>query len=509
MPIGRQLLYDVAGRRRSDEEVLSEVGHLGLRTALLADAVHRRAREDEPPSSQPHAVVSYPVAPAPSGEDRWVRDLVDRLTALGWTVHPEPRRAEPMTVGEFVSGIASCRLFVAVLTPSYWQRAAGHYDEVQVAMSLPYVHTLAITRSPATRSPAIGSPAIGSPAIGSPAGSPAAGSPAAGSLAAGSPASRSPAGNGRAPAAERPLAFDRLIRGDDSAALYAELTRLYRYTGEVLPPEAERTIRAQARAAATAKPPSRDHAKIVSGLADKAPWLGSLWLQLIDLRQRLGDEPGAIDAARRGAANAPIWEGRESLCTAELRYLYDDGQFEVAFRAAVTAVRDFPRNWLPRLVIGSLLDDLRRPWTGRNHLLVASRAPGRSTQVVNMLGVVYLHLGALARAERCFRDAVGEDPGNTLARGNLALVTHLPRGAEAEAVEVPGPACGCTACDSVFGEVAGGAPCAGCAAPRSGAAPCPLCGVEAVTSTPTGGAEGGECPVCRTGRLVMRDHIPL
>src|SRR5882724_7371872 len=116
MPIGRQLLYDAAGRRRPDEEVLGEVGHLGLRTA-------------------PHAVVSYPVAPAAPGEDRWVRDLVDHLTGLGWTVHPEPRRAEPMTVGELASGIATCRLFVAVLTPSYWQRAAGHYDEVQVAMS--------------------------------------------------------------------------------------------------------------------------------------------------------------------------------------------------------------------------------------------------------------------------------------------------------------------------------------------------------------------------------------
>jgi len=465
MPIGRQLLYDAAGRRRPDEEVLGEVGHLGLRTALLADAVHRRAREGEPPSSPPHAVVSYPVAPAAPGEDRWVRDLVDHLTALGWTVHPEPRRAEPMTVGELASGIATCRLFVAVLTPSYWQRAAGHYDEVQVAMSLPYVHTLAVTRSPA--------------------------------------------GNGLAPATDRPVAFDRLIRGDDSAALQAELTRLYRYAGDALPPEAERTIRAEARAAATAKPPTREHATLLSALAEQTPWLGSLWLQLIDLRRRLGDEPGAIDAARRGAAKAPIWEGRERLCAAELRYLYDAGQFEAAFRAAVAAAHDFPRNWLPRLVIGSLLDDLRRPWTGRNHLLVASRAPGRSAQVVNMLGVVYLHLGALARAERCFRDAVAEDPGNTLARGNLALVTHLPRGAEAEAVEVPGPACGCTGCDSVFGELAGGAPCAGCAAPRSGAAPCPLCGVEAVIALPTTAAEGGECPVCRAGRLVMRDHIPL
>src|SRR5882724_10260917 len=275
MPIGRQLLYDAAGRRRPDEEVLGEVGHLGLRTALLADAVHRRAREGEPPSSPPHAVVSYPVAPAAPGEDRWVRDLVDHLTALGWTVHPEPRRAEPMTVGELASGIATCRLFVAVLTPSYWQRAAGHYDEVQVAMSLPYVHTLAVTRSPA--------------------------------------------GNGLAPATDRPVAFDRLIRGDDSAALQAELTRLYRYAGDALPPEAERTIRAEARAAATAKPPTREHATLLSALAEQTPWLGSLWLQLIDLGRRLGDEPGAIDAARRGEARAPIWEGRERLCAAELR----------------------------------------------------------------------------------------------------------------------------------------------------------------------------------------------
>ena len=473
MPSGRQLLYDDAGRRRPDEEVLSEVGHLGLRTALLADAVHRRAREGEPPSSPPHAVISYPLASPPTApaaaEDVWVRDLVDHLTALGWTVRPEPGRAEPMTVAELAAGIASCRLFVAVLTPSYWQRAARPYDEVHVAMSLPYVHTLAITRSPA-------------------------GSGLAGAV-------------GSAP--DRPVAFDRLIRGDDSTALHAELTRHYRYTGGVLPAEVEQLIRAEARSAATAKPPTSDHARIVSALAEKAPWLGSLWLQLIDLRQRLGDEPGVLEAARRGAASAPIWEGRESLCDAEMRYLYDDGQFEAAFGAAVSAVRHFPRNWLARLVIGSLLDDLRRPWTGRNHLLVAAKAPGRSVQVINTLGVVYLHLGALARAERCFRDAIGEDPGNTLARGNLALVSHLPRGADAEATEVPGPVCGCTGCDSVFGDVTESAPCAGCAAPRSGAAPCPICGVEAVAAPPTTGAEGGDCPVCRTGRLVIRDHIPL
>ena len=465
MPIGRQLLYDAAGRRRPDGEVLSEVGHLGLRTALLADAVHHRAREGEPPSSPPHAVVSYQPASAPGTEDAWLRDLVDHLTGLGWAVHPEPRRAEPMTVAELAVGIASCRLFVAVLTPGYWQRGAGLYDEVQVAMSLPYVHTLAITRSPA--------------------------------------------GNGFVPPRERPVAFDRLIRGDDSASLGAELTRHYRYTGDTLPPEAERMIRAEARSAATAKPATREHALIVSALAEKTPWLGSLWVQLIDLRKRLGDEPGALEAARRGAASAPIWEGRESLRDAEMRHLYDGGRFEEAFLAAVSAVHDFPRNWLARLVIGSLLDDLRRPWTGRNHLLVAAKAPGRSTQVVNTLGVVYLHLGALARAERCFRDAIGEDPGNTLARGNLALVTHLPRGAEAEATEVPGPACGCTGCDSVFGDLAGAAPCAGCAAPRSGAAPCPFCGVEAVAAPPAAGAEGGECPVCRAGRLVIRDRIPL
>jgi hypothetical protein len=343
VPLGRQLLYDPAGRRRPDDDVLREVGDLGFRTALLADAVHRRARETEPHSSPPHAVVYD----APAG-------TADQLTALGWIVHTEQPKNEPMTVAGFANGLAECRLFVT--TP----RRSDFFDEIQVAMSLPYVHTLAIS-------------------------------------------ARDEAG------------FDRVIWPGDQA----ELNRLYRYRGGELPAEAERTIRREARLATVSRPPTAEHALIVSALVENAPWLGSLWLQLIDIRQRLGDEPGAIAAARRGAANAPIWESRERLAEAEMRHLYDDGQFEAAFRAAVISVRDFERNWLARLVIGSLLDDLRRPWTARNHLLLAARTPGRSAQVVNQLGIVYLHLGALARAERCFQDALAENPGLTPARGNL------------------------------------------------------------------------------------------
>jgi hypothetical protein len=192
MAIGRQLLYDDAGRRRPDGEVRDEVGDLGLRTALLADAVHRRAREDEPPSSPPHAVISHAQA-APD-------DLAGFLTALGWTVQVEPRRAEPMTVAEFEAGVARCRLFVAVLTAS----ARSTWEEIQVAMSLPYVHTLAITDG--------------------------------------------------ASEAGGPIAFDRVIRGDYRPHLHAELSRHYRYRGGTLPAGAERMIRREARTAAQARP---------------------------------------------------------------------------------------------------------------------------------------------------------------------------------------------------------------------------------------------------------------
>jgi hypothetical protein len=214
-----------------------------------------------------------------------------------------------MTVEEFSSGLAECRLLVT--TP----RKTNFFDEIQVAMSLPDVQ-----------------------------------------------------------------GFDRVIGPGDRA----ELARFYRYPGGALPTEAERMTRREARLAALAKPPSAEHALIVPALVEKAPWPGGLWLQLIDIRQRLGDGPGAIAAARRGAAHAPIWEGRERLAEAEMRYLY---------------------------------------------LLFAAGTPGRSAQVVNQLGVVYLHLGALARAERCFRDALAENPGLTLTRGKLTLVTHLPPGA--------------------------------------------------------------------------------
>jgi hypothetical protein len=62
VPIGRQSLYDSAGRRRPDAEVLREVGDLGLRTALLADAVHRRAGDE------PCAFCGEPAVAGPGGE---------------------------------------------------------------------------------------------------------------------------------------------------------------------------------------------------------------------------------------------------------------------------------------------------------------------------------------------------------------------------------------------------------------------------------------------------------
>jgi hypothetical protein len=82
---GRANLYRADGSRRPDAEVLEECGNIGLRLALLDDAMHRRANSTDSASRYPPRLfLSYKWGS--DSENAWVAQLAQRLAERGWDV---------------------------------------------------------------------------------------------------------------------------------------------------------------------------------------------------------------------------------------------------------------------------------------------------------------------------------------------------------------------------------------------------------------------------------------
>src|SRR5262249_17979445 len=117
-------------------------GKIGLRLALLDDAIHRRAEAGEISVHYPlRMFLSYkwgsPV------ENEWLATLAQKLAQRGWDVVFDRYRNETVdrSVEEFVSRIATCRVFLAVATPQYIAHAINPsqeptwvFDEYQAAI---------------------------------------------------------------------------------------------------------------------------------------------------------------------------------------------------------------------------------------------------------------------------------------------------------------------------------------------------------------------------------------
>ena len=100
---GRENLYRADGSRRPDAEVLKEGGHLGLRLALLDDAMHGRAASADYDVQYPSRLfLSYKWGS--EAENAWVRQLAHRLTQHRWDVVFDQWRDEAAdrSVEEFV-----------------------------------------------------------------------------------------------------------------------------------------------------------------------------------------------------------------------------------------------------------------------------------------------------------------------------------------------------------------------------------------------------------------------
>src|SRR4051812_17109731 len=224
------------------------------------------------------------------------------------------QRDTQLSVEEFVARMARCRVFVAVLTPSYWRRAIDTrhpsyvYDEVQVATRLPHLHTLALKRPAPPDQPASEEPHVLS----------AEEIIARHELAMRTMIVVSP---------EKELHFDRAIEATDDDFLHRTLQPLYRYDGPRLAPAVEAEVRKRARRAGAraAHDPTSDAE--LEGMAREHPEIGLLWGSLVTAREQAGDKARALDAARRGAAVTREWDGRVELLRTEVELHFQASRF--------------------------------------------------------------------------------------------------------------------------------------------------------------------------------------
>jgi hypothetical protein len=148
----RNYLYRSNGTRRLDSEVVAEYGKIGLRLALLDEAIHARAERGEISVHYPLRVfLSYKWGNRV--ENEWVATLASKLVERGWDVVFDRYRDEAIdrSIEEFVSRIATCRVFLAIATPQYVahainpsQKPTWVFDEYQAPIMDENIYTVAL-----------------------------------------------------------------------------------------------------------------------------------------------------------------------------------------------------------------------------------------------------------------------------------------------------------------------------------------------------------------------------
>ncbi len=107
--------------RRSREEAIKRFGYRAVWVAELNEALTERLTGPRRLSIPPSIFVSYRWGT--SEDDAWVGHLVTELRNRGYAVtFDRTDYREEITVSEFVSRIADCQTFLAVLDPGYGRR---------------------------------------------------------------------------------------------------------------------------------------------------------------------------------------------------------------------------------------------------------------------------------------------------------------------------------------------------------------------------------------------------
>ena len=485
---GRANLYRTDGTRRPDPEVLSECGNIGLRLALLDDAMHRRSTSPEADALYPPQLfLSYKWgSPA---EDAWVGSVAEMLAKRGWGVVFDRHRDESVdrTVEEFVSRLVMCRAFVAVLSSAYVvsafeaSRPTWVFDEMQCALiARDRMRLIGIAPPPglAKSRPLRPESQITMPRI--------------------------PAVNVQPQ--EQPE-FDTVFKCDDDAdSLRSFLDTSLTYAGPALS-EAERAWVAEQLA-------REDDEGAFRAVVERHPFVSGAWRRLVVLlrdRGELGQSAEAAASALRFAQD-PI--ERLPFLREHIELLKRTGDRAGAARAALRLIEDRPHDWVAHYHLGDLLDDANDPWAARSHLRLACRSADVAPAAYNTLGVVYMGLALLGPAAAALEQALRLDARLGAASRNLEKVRVARAAAAGPGIsEVKGPLPGCSTCDAIF------VPredrpltCVACGASRPGLLePCGVCGADgaaAIIAT-GGGWMPVPCPICRTGTVTAKDHAWL
>lgn len=485
--IGRANLYRIDGSRRPDAEVLAESGNIGLRIALLDEAMHLRANSAEADSLYPPRLfLSYKWGSA--AENAWVRDLAERLTKCGWDVVFDQWRDETVdrTVEEFVSRLADCRIFVGVLSPAYVASAlaASHptwvFDEMQCALVardsvrlIGIVPPDELTPAPVASPPAtIEMPQIHAIVV----------------------------------EGMQKAEFDELHVVRDADNLERLLDASLTYTGPRLA-DAERAWMLERLAR------EGDEASLRE-ILERYPFVSGAWRRLVVLLRDRGELQPALEAARH--ALELVHEPVEYLpfLHEQIELLKRCGDRVGAAQAATRLIDQRPRDWVAHFHLGDFLDDANDLWAARNHLLLACRGAGSEAAPHNTLGVVYMGLDLLARASETLEHALRIDATLDMTRRNLDKVrTARAASAQPDISEVSGPLPGCSNCDAIFVQ-RGDRPfiCAACGASKPASpSPCELCGASSVAPIVCVGRSyiPVRCPICRTGMITSKEGARL
>jgi tetratricopeptide (TPR) repeat protein len=487
---GRANLYRADGSRRPDAEVLEECGNIGLRLALLDDAMHRRANSTDSASRYPPRLfLSYKWGS--DSENAWVAQLAQRLAERGWDVVFDQYRDETAdrSVEDFVSRLVTCRVFVAVLSPGFIksaivaERASWAFDEMQSALvARSRMHLVGIV-PPAELSGDGGEPSPGTVTM----------PPRPDEIAIVIQEKKTPH-------------FDLLHQVADSEDLERFLDRSLTYDGPGLDDTQSNWV-AERLACEDDQKPLRE-------ILDRHPFVSDAWLRLVVLLRDRGDIQPALEAVRQALENLHEPWQRLSFEHEHIDLLKRCGDRAGAARAAIRVIDGHPQDWPAHWHLGDLLDDADELWAARSHLLLACRGAGEKAEPHNTLAVVYMGLGLLVRATEELERALEIDPGSQAAQRNLdkigAAEGSLP---QAEVTEIEGPLPGCAECEAIFMPREGFPfPCAGCGASRqANAEPCSVCGAEGFIPLGGPGDIGAalRCPVCRSGEITWKDRANL
>jgi len=484
---GRANLYRIDGSRRPDAEILAEGGNIGLRLALLDDAMHRRASSAEMDLLYPPRLfLSYKWGS--SKEDAWVSDLAHELTTRGWDVVFDRERDESVdrTVEEFVSRLVTCRVFVAVLSPAYVEsafqpsRPTWVFDEMQCALIARDRMRLIGIVPPAGLAP----PRTPRP----------------------EPEPTMPRDPAIVMQAFEDPQFETVYQCSTTDELQSFLDASLTYRGPTLA-EAERAWVAERLRREGDEPALR-------AIAARHPFVSGAWRRLVvELRDR-GELVKAEEASAAALQSVEDAAERLPILRERIELLKRSGDRVGAAHAATRLIDDRPHDWVAHFHLGDLLDDANDLWAARSHLLLACRSADADPGAFNMLGVVYMGLNLLAPAAAALEQALQLDPTLGAAKRNLDKIRAAQAASgDAGITEVRGPLPGCSGCDAIFVPREGQPlTCAACGASRAGGnAPCELCGTDGIV--PIIGLGRGDvpmrCPICRTGAITARGRARL